>query len=165
MSEDELTRVFELLETIDPGDQQLVSHIIGVLFDAHSSWSTLRIGELKALILLALNKKDAALDWCGWCQEYGGLPEKRKRLYRLLHTLLCLHGTGSKLDDFTTGLRLFYREKELREATSIINGEVKFPGLAFGRTWMEISSEHARLLEIYQRVNRIKMTGVSLASD
>ena len=152
----ELSELFDLLETLGLSEQQLVSQTIGVLFDEDTNWATLRIGELKAMILLALNKRDEALDWCMWCLDYGALPDKRKRFYRLLQSLLNFQLAGNDVNDFGGSLRFFYQEKELQEATSIVDGTTTFPGLKFGRTWAEISSEHKKILDIYQRVNAIK---------
>jgi ribosomal protein S12 methylthiotransferase accessory factor len=161
MNPKELSKLLDLLETLGLSEQQLVSHTIGILFDEHSNWATLRIGELKAMILLALNKRDKALDWCLWCLDYGALPEKRKRLYRLLQSLLNFHRAGDDARDFGGSLCLFYQQQELNEAASIVNGTTTFPGLNFGRTWTEISSEHKNLLKIYERVNTIKSAFVS----
>ena len=160
MSQEELIKLFDLLETLGLNEQQLVFQTIGVLFDDHSNWATLRIGELKALILLALKKKEEALDWCNWCLDYGALPKKRKRLYQLLQCLLNFHLAGSEDKDFRESLLLFYQEEELHEATSILQGTTTFPGLNFANNWTEISSDHNNLLKIYQRVNSIKSTFV-----
>ena len=88
MNKEELSELFEFLETLGLGDEQLIGHTIGVLFEEQSAWATLRIGELKAMLLLALGKIEDALVWCSWCVDYGALPEERRRLYRLLQTLL-----------------------------------------------------------------------------
>ena len=156
MNPNELNQVFDLLESLGLNEQQLVSQTIGVLFDAQSNWATLRIGELKALILLALKKREDALDWCSWCLDHGELPKKRKRLYRLLQSLLNFHIAGDDENDFGESLHLFYQEEELHEATSILNGTTTFPGLNVGKCWTEISSEHKNLLKIYERINTIK---------
>lgn len=161
MTKKELNNLLDLLETLGFSEQQLVSHTIGVLFDEHSNWATLRIGELKAVILLALKEWDKALDWCMWCLDYGALPEKRKRLYRLLQSLLNFHMAGDDAHEFDESLRLFYQEKELNEAESIISGTTKFPGLGFGKNWTDISSVHKDLLKIYERVNTIKASVVA----
>jgi ribosomal protein S12 methylthiotransferase accessory factor len=161
MNPKELSKLLDLLETLGLSEQQLVSHTIGILFDEHSNWTTLRIGELKAMILLALNKRDKVLDWCMWCLDYGALPKKRKRLYRLLQSLLNFHRAGDDVNDFGGNLRIFYQQQELNEAASIVNGTTTFPGLNFGKTWTEISSEHKNLLKIYERVNTIKSAFVS----
>jgi ribosomal protein S12 methylthiotransferase accessory factor len=160
----ELNVLLDLLETLGLSDHLLLSHTIGILFDEHSTWATLRIGELKALIFFALNKKEEALEWCSWCLEYAALPEKRKRLYRLLQALVNFHLTGDSLLDYGRSLRLFYQEDEIHEAESILNGTSRFPGLDFGKTWKEISSEQRKLLTIYQRVNKLKVASVPVAA-
>ncbi len=161
MDDMELNALFEKLEILGLSDQLLLSHIIGVLFDEGSSWASLRIGELKALILLALKKQEEALEWCGWCLEYAGLPEQRKRLFRLLQALLNFHLAGQTLADYGHGLRLFYLEEEIRKAELIAEGTARFPGLNFAESWREVSSEQKKLLAIYQRVNGLKAASVS----
>lgn len=156
MQQEELNHLYDLLETLSLSDQQLVSHIIGVLFDEQSNWSTLRIGELKAMILLAIGRKEEALSWCTWCLDYGALPKKRMRLYRLLQSLLYFHIAHNDVNNFKSSLCLFYQEGEIYEATAIVDGTTKFSGLNFAGTWMEISSQHKKLLEIYQQVNTFK---------
>ncbi len=156
MNQRELTRLFTLLETLGLSDEQLISHTIGVLFDEQSPWGTLRIGELKALILLALGRKEEALGWCSWCIDYGALPAARIRLYRLLLSLLNFHRVGADTHDFKESLALFYQENELHEATAIVNGTTRFPGLNFAGSWPEISSEHKNMLQIYNKIHSIK---------
>ena len=161
MNRKKLQQFLKLLDTLGLGDQQLISHIIGVLFDEKSNWATLRIGELKALVLLALGKKEEAADWCSWCLEYGALPEERMRLYRLLLSLLNFARVEDDINDYSRSLRFFYQEKELHEAIAIVTGTVKFPGLNFAKTWTAISAEHKNLLQIYQRMNGIKASFVA----
>ncbi len=158
MDKHELGALIELLETLDLGEQVLLSQAIGIVFDEHSSWATLRIGELKAMIYLALQQKEAALEWCTWCLDYGALPAKRKRYYRLLQTLLNFHLTGETVAGYSRSLRLFYAEEEIVAAESAVHGGSSFHGLNFAGSWQEISAEQKKLLQIYERVNAFKMT-------
>lgn len=151
-----LSELFTHLESENLNDQQLVSHITGIIFDDHSAWSTLRIGELKALILIAMGEKRAGLEWCNWVHHYGHLPQRRKRLYRLLETLLTFHCTEENTNDYSRSLHFFYGEEEVRQAEDIISGRLTFPGLNFGRCWTEISREHKNLLSIYNRLSTFK---------
>lgn len=158
MDHHELGALVELLETLDLSEQVLVSQTIGIVFDEDSGWATLRIGELKAMIYLALQQKEAALEWCGWCLDYGALPATRQRLYRLLQTLLNFQLTGQAVADYSRSLRLFYAEEEILAAEAVAHGTSSFPGLEFAGSWQEISAEQKKLLQIYQRVNAVKMT-------
>ena len=156
MKQQELTQLYTLLETINLSDEQLISHTIGVLFNEQSPWTTLRIGELKAMILLALQRKEEALDWCSWCINYGALPAERMRLYQLLQTLLNFQRNGQSIANFSGSLRLFYQEHELQQAVSIVDGTIKFFGLNFAGTWSEVSVEHKKIFNIYHKINEIK---------
>ncbi len=159
MNIDELNELFDFLETLGLSDDLLLSQALGILFDEDSIWATLRIGELRALILLAMGDKEGALEWCSWCLDFGQLPDKRKRFYRLLQTLLNFHLGGKDMANYSSGLSLFYKEEEIVEAQSVINGTRRFPGLVFGKSWSEFSSEHKNLLKIYERVNSFKVKG------
>jgi hypothetical protein len=116
-----------------------------------------------AALGLSLDKKEEALEWCSWCLEYAALPEKRQRLYRLPQALLNFHQAGDALSDYGRSLRLFYNEDEIHEAESVLNGTSRFPGLDFGRTWKEISSEQRKLLTIYRLVNNFKAASIPVA--
>lgn len=158
MDHHELGALIELLETLDLGEQVLLSQTIGIIFDGKSSWATLRIGELKAMIYLALQQKEEALEWCSWCLDYGALPATRQRLYRLLRTLLHFHLTGQAVADYSRCLRLFYAEDEILAAEAVVHGTSSFPGLEFAESWQNISAEQKKLLQIYERINTVKMT-------
>ncbi len=156
MDKQDLTQLLMMLDTLGLSDEQLLGRIIGVLFEAQSAWTSLRIGELKAMILLALGKKEEALTWCSWCVDYGALPAGRMRLYRLLQSLLNFHLNGQQLDNFSASLRLFYQEDELHLAAGIIDGAITFSGLNFAGGWPGISTEHTKMLRIYDSLHRIK---------
>lgn len=152
----ELAQLLRMLESLDLHDEQLIGQTIGVLFAEHSAWATLRIGELKAMILLAFGDKEAALAWCSWCVDYGALPAGRIRLYRLLQTLLSFFLNGQDIAGFSTSLQLFYQEDELHQAARIIDGSITFFGLDFAGSWSEISIEHQKMLDIYSTMHHIK---------
>lgn len=156
MGDDELSRLLLLVESENFNDQQLISHTIGVLFDDQSAWSTMRIGELKALLFLAIGDKPSGLEWCNWVHHYGHLPERRGRLYRLLETLLNFDIHGEDASDYSKILQLFHGEEELRQAEEIVAGALTFPDLSFGGCWTEISGEHRNLLNIYQSLKTFK---------
>ena len=159
MNQVELEDFLDRLETLSFSDQQLVSACIGILFDEHSAWSTLRFGELKALLHLAMNNLAEAAEWCSWCLDYGTLPPKRQRCYRLLQTMLGFLLAGNEIEEYSGGLRLFYNEHEIKEAHSIIEEKNNFWGLQFGKSWKEISTEHNRLLQLYEQLHDIKVAG------
>ncbi len=152
----QLLNLLETIEFVSTSEQQLVAELIGVIFSENSAWHSLRIGELKAMIFLALDQKENAAYWCDWCTEHALLPEQRKRVYRLLHTFISLQEKGESYEDYLENSRLFYTEDELQKARKILSREENFPGLDCGNSWSEISPEHSRLIQVYRNQHRFK---------
>jgi len=156
LNDSRLSDLLETLEALNLNDQHRISDLIGVLFDPDSGWYFLSVGELKALILLALKRHKPAYMWCQWCCEHGNLKPHRQRLFRLLTTLLGFMSKGDNIADFRKGLTLYFGEEEIHEAEKIISTIITFPGLTFARSWQELSSSHANLLTFYNRINKVK---------
>ena len=152
-----LAKMFDHLESLNLYDHQLIATVIGIAFDIDSPWSSLSIGELKSLLLLAMENHQEAIHWCSWVLDHGDLPPSRKRLFRLLHALLGLSLAGQEAGNYSNILNLLYSEEELRHGKAIVDGDTTFPGLVFGGSWPEISKEHAKLLQLYEKVNLLKI--------
>jgi len=150
MGKDELKQFIDLIEDSGLNDFQQISDSIGVLFDKTSCWYSLTIGELKALIYLALQQHENAFEWCHWCLEYPTLTKTRRKLFRLLHAMVGLQIANETIDEYTKYLIALFSQQELTEARSIITGTSVFPGLTFGSTWSDISVEHKKLLSLYR---------------
>ncbi len=151
MEKGELEHFINLIEESGLNDFQKISDSIGVLFDKTSCWFTLTIGELKALIYLALQQHENAFEWCHWCLEYPPLTEDRRKLFRLLHAMVGLHIAGGAIAEYTEYLIASFSQQELAETQSIIAGTSVFPGLTFGSTWSDISVEHKKMLSLYRK--------------
>lgn len=156
MSTAERGEFLHLIEEHGFHDQQLISQLTGIIFDKESGWDTLSVGELKALLFLAMGKKTLAMEWCDWCIEHGRLEERRLRFFRLLHTLLSFSLSGESLELYRTNIRLFFSETELEYAGAVIDAQEIFPGLHFGDAWSDISASHRNLLTIYREQHRYK---------
>ncbi len=156
MDQDQLIDFLDRLETFGLNDHQFLSQIIGIVFDDDSAWATLRVGELKALLLLAMHNHGEALHWCLWCLDHADLPGGRRRLFRLLHTLLGFSPAGESASDYSGSLELLYAGEEIQTGQAILDGVNTFPGLVFGSSWTKIAKEHAKLLRIYDKLSDIK---------
>ncbi len=137
------------------GDELLVADLVGIHFTKDSPWSTLRIGELKAMIYLALQDTDNAMEWCNWCLHSGLLPRNRKKQYQLLSVLLFLGDQGQKITEYTATLRQLYTDEEIETCRKIITGEIIFPELSSGNSWGEISPSHRQLLDFRSKLNQL----------
>lgn len=156
MNKIELEDFLNILEELNRGEQHLISDLIGVLFDTDSAWHSLSVGELKALIFLALGQDEDAMVWCSWCHEYGNLVQHRKKFFRLLVTLLNFNKPGINFSSYREGLGLYYGEEEISEAQAVISGNIKFPGLTFADSWLDVSREHDNLVKLYRRLDEVK---------
>jgi len=151
MKKDELRHLIDIIEESGINDFQKISDSIGVLFDKTSCWFSLTIGELKALIYLALQHPENAFEWCHWCLEYPKLTKSRRKLFRLLHAMVGLHIANETIGEYTKYLIASFSQQELAEAQSIIAGTSVFPELTFGRTWSDISTEHKKMVSLYRK--------------
>lgn len=156
MENSELTDTLDSFEQLEIDDQQLVSHLTGVLFDKGSNWDTLRIGELKAHIHIALKEYESAAQWCDWVVDFAEVPKPRKRMFQLISTLCKIESEGGHSELYEKGFRRFYTETEIETALHITNGTQTFFGLQFGKTWSSISAEHNNLLNVYNNLKKAK---------
>ncbi|MBW1635190.1 MAG: YcaO-like family protein [Deltaproteobacteria bacterium] len=160
LSSSQLGNLLEGLEALNLNDQHLISDLTGIVFDPDSPWHFLSVGEFKALLFLALRRYQSAYIWSQWCCEHGSLQPPRKRLFRLLTALLGFILKGDKISDYKQGMKLCFREDEIDEAEKIVSAERTFPGLTFADSWQKLSSSHATLLNLYDRINRAKKQSV-----
>lgn len=79
----------ELLDELDAqdiDDATRVREFIGIVPPAKSGWVTLRIGELKSMLYLALGQRDMALEWANWTynMNHSIFTPERANYYRCL---------------------------------------------------------------------------------
>jgi ribosomal protein S12 methylthiotransferase accessory factor len=144
------------LDQLALSDELTITEAIGVIFEEGTAWSSLRIGELKALLALATENFEEGSHWCSWCNNFGHLPPDRQTLYRAIHTLLEFERTGEKQSDYYTSLNLFFDEQVVRDAIDIVAGRKTFNGLTFGKSWEEVSPAHQAFINIYKRLHPLK---------
>jgi len=152
--EDELTALQEVLESEGFQEQQKITELIGVIFDPSSAWETLTIGELKAMVNLALANTADAMHWTSWCVEYGRLSETRTRHYQAISAILGFDLDDTPVEEYLPGLSLFFKEEELSEAMQVVRGDKKWAGLHFAKSWREISQRHEATLVVYEQLLR-----------
>ena len=79
----------ELLDELDEqgiDDATRVREFIGIVPPPKSGWTTLRIGELKSMLSLALGDLESALDWANWTYNMNSsvFTAERANYYRCL---------------------------------------------------------------------------------
>ncbi len=146
----ESAELLDIFVELDLADELPVTTLIGLCADPNTAWVDLRVGEIKALLGLAINDKDTILDGCAWIGQFGQLDEKRARVYRCIEAMVQLEDTAP----FEANLTLLYGEETLRQAHALIQCKEQFFGLDTLGTNMEGSSMHQQLLNAYRKVWR-----------
>ncbi|MBU0721814.1 YcaO-like family protein [bacterium] len=157
LCDDELQELLDTLENGSFEDMQKVAELVGIIPDAKTVWAELKIGELKAMLALALKDYELALEWNNWCLYMGGLDEKRLALYRTLHAFLEIELDGQKdAGAYEYSLSLMYSAENVRRAKALIGGDERFYGLDSPGLALDGFVEHKKLLDAYLKVHLAK---------
>jgi len=148
-----------ILDRLDEGaynDLQRVAEFIGIAPDRGTTWASLRIGELKAMLHLAL-KSDEAIEWVNWCLQIDQLDKDATLFYQCVETLLQIELDEDKnLDDYVDSLNLMYGENTLRNSLDVINTKEIFFGLHSPGLNLDGFTTHLKLLDGYQKLHDAK---------
>jgi len=150
-----------ILDKLDEGgynDYQRVAEFIGIAPDPGTAWARLRIGELKAMLCLAL-KNDEAIEWVSWCLNIDQFDQEATRFYLCLQALLEIDMDEQRqLEDYTDSLKLMFDEKTLADCLAVISGKEKFFGLHSPGLSLDGFVMHNKLLEGYKKLHLAKQT-------
>jgi len=155
LSSDELVDLLENLQEYD--DMRNVMEFIGIIPDEDSAYKTLQIGELKAMIYLALKDYDEAREWVSWCVDIAILDDKRKIIYSCLSALIEIELDEDKsLSDYREALIMLYRENVFDISMKIMQTKEIFYGLDSCGLDLNSFKTHQALLKEYQKVQEAK---------
>ena len=150
--------LLERLEENGYNEVQRVAEFIGVAPNPGTRWATLRIGELKAMLCLALEDFEQAMEWNDWCLQMDQLGEEDIRFYRGLQALLEIKLDDSRqYDDYIDSLSLMYGEELIKSGIALIEGQDKFYGLHSPGLSLEGFTVHKKLLEGYAKLHKAKL--------
>ncbi|WP_417334783.1 OsmC domain/YcaO domain-containing protein [Halobacteriovorax marinus] len=153
LSEEKLQELLEDLEEYELDDHQPISELIGVAFDEVSNWGQLVVGELKAMINLALQNLEEAKFNVDILNQFNEYAPDRKKYYQILNIVLDI-AIDEELDmeDYTENLTKMYGEVLVKEVLETVSAEVKFFGLE--ETSIELTNidKHQRLVESYNKL-------------
>lgn len=149
-----------ILQRLDAGgynDYQRVAEFIGIAPDPGTTWASLRIGELKAMLCLAL-KNEEAIEWVSWCLHIDQLDRQSTRFYQCLQSLLVIRQDENRsYEDFQKSFELMYGTETLKICTAIIDGKEIFYGLHSPGLSLEGFHTHKRLLDGYRKLHNAKI--------
>jgi ribosomal protein S12 methylthiotransferase accessory factor len=148
--------IFDRLEQAGFNDFQRVAEFIGIAPDPGTAWASLRIGELKAMLCLAM-QDSMAIDWVDWCIQIEQLGEQRTSEYRCIQALLEIkHDETRSFDDYHDSLSLMYGEMTVNLGIDMVEGRAVFHGLHSPGLSLEGFQLHKRLLDGYRKLHKAK---------
>ncbi|MCK5262447.1 MAG: YcaO-like family protein [Gammaproteobacteria bacterium] len=159
------TQWLDILNRLEEGgynDLQRVAEFIGVAPDAGTAWASLRIGELKAMLCLAMQDVEQSLEWVDWCLQIDQLNEVRSREYGCIRALLEIKADDERdYVDYAGSLTLMFGKENIEIARKIIDAEETFHGLHSPGLSLQGFIAHNKLLQGYAKLHKFKQNNWS----
>jgi len=152
----------ELLDELDEqgiDDATRVREFIGIVAPKASGWTTLRIGELKSMLYLALGDLEMALDWANWTYNMNSsvFTVERANYYRCLISSLELFMDSQRdPQQYRMVFEKMYGKDAMAFAWGAIQGGNPFYNLPASDETLANFSEHQKLLAAYAKLQKAK---------
>ena len=152
----------ELLDELDEqgiDDATRVREFIGIVAPKASGWTTLRIGELKSMLYLALGDLEMALDWANWTYNMNSsvFTAERANYYRcLINSLELFMDSQRDPHQYRMVFEKMYGKDAVAFAWSAIQGGNPFYNLPASDETLANFSEHQKLLAAYAKLQKAK---------
>ena len=152
----------ELLDELDEqgiDDTTRVREFIGIVAPKASGWTTLRIGELKSMLYLALGDLEMALDWANWTYNMNSsvFTAERANYYRcLINSLELFIDSQRDPQQYRMVFEKMYGKDAVAFAWSAVQGGNPFYNLPASDETLANFSEHQKLLAAYAKLQKAK---------
>lgn len=148
------------LDEQDIDDATRVREFIGIVAPKGSGWTTLRVGELKCMLHLALGEWESALDWANWTLNMNSsvFTSERVNYYRALINILELHlDDGREPQQYRSVFNRMYGKSAVDAAWAAVadNGN-PFYNLPASDENLDNFQEHQALLAAYEKLQQAK---------
>ena len=148
LDDDQCGQLLDILNELNIADEKPVAALIGLAPDAGSPWADLRVGQLKAMLALAVGATGGIREGCEWVRQFEQLDAGRRRVYACIATLLDMEDPNI----YEEALLSLFGEQTLDLATDLIDGVVRFFGLPSPGLDLAGCELHQRLLGEYAKV-------------
>lgn len=152
----------ELLDELDEqgiDDATRVREFIGIVAPKASGWTTLRIGELKSMLYLALGDLAMALDWANWTYNMNSsvFTAERANYYRcLINSLELFMDSQRDPQQYRMVFEKMYGKDAVAFVWSAVQGGNPFYNLPASDETLANFSEHQKLLAAYAKLQKAK---------
>lgn len=138
-------------------DMLLVCQAMGVIADADSPWSDLRIGELKVLLNLKAQDFEAAKQSTDWLLHFAPLKNNKKTLYLYLDNRLDIKlDTEKNLSDYQDLFLKLYGPDLINKVDQWIEGKNLFVDFDQTDDNLKNFNMHQKLLQSYEKLQKAK---------
>jgi len=149
LDDDACDELLATLNELNIADERPVAALVGLAPDTGSLWADLRVGELKTMLALAAGNTGAIREGCEWVRQFAQIDGDRRRVYRCIADLLELPDP----DACEAALVGLYGDDTLDLATDLIDGEIRFFGLASPGLELAGCELQGRLLAEYAKAH------------
>ncbi len=152
----------ELLTELDEqgiDDATRVREFIGIVAPPQSGWTTLRIGELKSMLHLALGELDSALDWANWTYNMNGsvFTPQRANYYRcLINSIELFADENREPQQYRMVFEKMYGKNTVDFAWNAVQGGNPFYDLLADDEQLTNFTAHQKLLAAYTKLQKAK---------
>lgn len=153
----------ELLEELDGqniDDATRVREFIGIVAPKNSGWTTLRMGELKSMLHLALGELEQALDWANWTLNMNSsvFTTEPVNYYRALISIIELHlDQNREPAQYRSVFEKMYGKDAVKQAWAAVSeGGNPFYNLPASDENLKNFKEHQSLLGAYGKLQKAK---------
>lgn len=152
----------ELLTELDEqgiDDATRVREFIGIVAPPQSGWTTLRIGELKSMLHLALGELDSALDWANWTYNMNGsvFTPQRANYYRcLINSIELFADENRDPQQYRMVFEKMYGKDTVDFAWNAVQGGNPFYDLLADDEQLTGFTAHQKLLAAYAKLQKAK---------
>lgn len=150
---EELEDLLDNLDESELDDFMPISELIGVVFDAGTAWSELRIGELKLMIHLALGNIEASKAYTQAYLSFAEASATRMTFYRALDVLLDIELDENLIrEDYALNMSKLFGEEIYKAACDHLDNKAKFWGLTVIGNELAGLKTHGKLLESFEKL-------------
>ena len=153
----------ELLDELDGqdiDDATRVREFIGIVAPKNSGWTTLRVGELKSMLHLALGELEQALDWANWTLNMNSsvFTVERVNYYRALISIIELHLDQNRAPaQYRAVFEKMYGKDAVKQAWAAVSESGNpFYNLPASDENLKNFKEHQALLGAYGKLQKAK---------
>ncbi|WP_044470949.1 30S ribosomal protein S12 methylthiotransferase accessory factor YcaO [Mannheimia massilioguelmaensis] len=152
----------ELLAELDDqaiDDATRVREFIGLVPPPKSGWVTLRIGELKSMLYLALGDLELALDWANWAYNMNSsvfTPERANYYRCLINSIELFLDENREPSQYRMIFEKMYGQSAVDFAWKAIQGGNPFYDLLADDENLEKFQAHQNLLKAYEKLQKAK---------